>query len=407
MFKRIARRIAMLALAVAAAPPVRAAEPAAATAQPSAEDYRADALALVPMIAENYAYLDRFPDGKVPTSPKLRAEAEAVRDRASLIRYAERQLMAIADHHAITGPSLPDSWGLVPSFADLWIERDAAGDYRVTAVKPGTPAGRAGIAPGSKLVAVGGVATAQAVDAFWADLGLTTTAWNADFAARVLATGLRDRPRHLTIEDPSGTRRELTLDNLYAAPQPDEPPVDVRQDGVGWTIHFANSLGDNGTIAAFDAAMAQVPPGAPLTIDLTDTPSGGNTAVARAVMGWFVIKDTPYQVHSLPGEFRETGIERKWIELVMPRAGKFHPGPVRVLVGRWTGSMGEGLAVGLAACGATLEGDRMAGLRGAIYDLTLDKTGFVFKLPVERIETVDGVPREDVVPKPVEASARR
>jgi len=42
----------------------------------------------------------------------------------------------------------------------------------------------------------------------------------------------------------------------------------------------------------------------------------------------------------------------------------------------------------------------MAGLRGAIYDLTLDKTGFVFKLPVERIQTVNGIPREDVVPEP-------
>jgi carboxyl-terminal processing protease len=58
----------------------------------------------------------------MPMSDKLRAEADAVDSRDALIRYAERALAALADHHAITGSSLADSWALVPSYSDLWVE---------------------------------------------------------------------------------------------------------------------------------------------------------------------------------------------------------------------------------------------------------------------------------------------
>ena len=41
-----------------------------------------------------------------------------------------------------------------------------------------------------------------------------------------------------------------------------------------------------------------------LVIDLRDTASGGNTTMARAVLGWFVTRPTFYQVHNLPAEER-------------------------------------------------------------------------------------------------------
>jgi carboxyl-terminal processing protease len=136
-------------------------------------------------------------------------------------------------------------------------------------------------------------------------------------------------------------------------------------------------------------------------LDLTGTPSGGNTTVARAVLGWFVGKPTFYQVHNLPAEERKTGIARQWVEQVLPRAGKRHRGPVTVRVGRWTGSMGEGLAIGFAAIGARVEGERMAGLLGAIYDYRLEHSGKVIKFPTERLSAVDGTPREKFVPEPI------
>jgi carboxyl-terminal processing protease len=360
-------------------------------------DYAADARSIEKLVNDDYGYLERFEGGRMPVSDKLRAEAAAVNSRETLIRYAERALATLADHHAITGSSLADSWALVPSYSDLWIERRGA-DYLITAVREHSPAEQAQVRAGDRLVAVGGVPIAQAVEAFWADLGLAVTPERAEYAARVLAAGHRNVPRSRGVARGAEVR-ELTLPNLYAVQPHDRPPVTV----TGTTIRFNDSLGDNDTTAAFDAAMANLPPNARVTIDLTDTASGGNTAVARGIMSWFVEKPASYQMHLLPAEERQTGVARRWIEQVLPRAGKRHPGPVTVRVGRWTGSMGEGLAIGFDAIGARVEGGTMAGLLGAVYDYKLEQSGLVIKFPVERLFHVNGTPRERFVPHPSNA----
>ena len=117
-------------------------------------------------------------------------------------------------------------------------------------------------------------------------------------------------------------------------------------------------------------------------------------------MGWFVDAPTAYQIHNLPAEERETGVPRQWIEQVLPRPGKRHRGPVTVRVGRWTGSMGEGLAIGLDALGADVVGGPMACLLGAINDHPLPNSGMVIKLPTERLYAVDGTSREAFRPRP-------
>ncbi|WP_439471107.1 S41 family peptidase [Brevundimonas sp.] len=363
----------------------------AQTAELPPEAYRADALSIEGLINSQYAYPERFPGGVMPMSDRLRAEAAAVHDRSSLLRYAGHAITALADHHAITGSAFSDDWGLVPSYSDLWIERNGA-VWRITAVREGSPAEAVGVRVGETLDAVGGVATGEAVRAFWAELGLESGGERDGYAARVLAAGRRDRARDLTV---SG--RRLSLPNLYMA-STDCPPLTVSEAGDRLTVRFNDSLGDSATIAAFDAAMARVRPGQTVVLDLTDTASGGNTSVARAVMGWFVSEARPYQVHNLPAEERETGVPRQWVEQVLPRPGKWFGGPIVVRVGRWTGSMGEGLAVGMDALGARVEGYRMAGLLGAVYDLRLEHSGLVIKIPVERLYAVDGTPREAFVP---------
>jgi carboxyl-terminal processing protease len=190
----------------------------------------------------------------------------------------------------------------------------------------------------------------------------------------------------------------MDLPNLYSNWRPDRPLVTVTSDGAATRIKFNDSLGESETIAAFDAAMGQANRGRSLIIDLTDTASGGNTSVARAILGWFVRRPSFYQVHNLPSEERETGIARQWVEQVLPRQGKYWGGPVTVRVGRWTGSMGEGIAIGFAALGKRVEGSRMAGLLGAVYDYRLERSGQVIKFPSERLSAVDGTPREQFVP---------
>jgi len=361
-------------------------------------DFAADARSIETIVNEQYAYLDRFPGGRMPMTDKLRAEANAVSTARELVRYSERALALLADHHAITGSSTKESWAVVPSYSDLWVERQG-GDYVVEQVRADTPASQAGIQAGDRLVSVNGVPFAMAVANFWADLGTTGGADRDAYAARVLAAGRRDRPRQLTIQTGKAAPRTLTLPNLYYRNLLDRPLISASEKGQELVVQIHDSLGNEATIQGFDRVMERAKPGQPIVIDLTDTPSGGNTTVARGIMGWFVSKPTFYQMHRLPAEERESGIARQWVEQVLPRAGKHHSGPVTVRVGRWTGSMGEGLAIGFDAIGARVEGSAMAGLLGAIYDHRLERSGQMIKIPTERLYAVDGTPREGFVPR--------
>lgn len=368
---------------------------AAIAAEP--EEFRQDAQLLERLVGDQYAYLDRLPDGDFELTPTLRVEAEEVKTRGELIRFAERALTLLADHHVITGASLSDSWAVFPSYGDLWIERHG-NDYVVEQVREESPASKAGIKAGDHIVGIGGLPTQSAVEAFWKDLGVLDEGADENYAARILAAGRRDRTRKLTVRHGSDELREMELPNLYSLDKIDQRPLSLSNQNESLVIKFNDSLGRDDTIAAFDQIMAAAASDQPVIIDLTDTASGGNTNVARGIMGWFVEHPTAYQIHDLPAEMRRTGIARQWIEQVLPREGKYHSGTVTVRVGRWTGSMGEGLAIGFHSMGVAVQGSRMAGLLGAVYDERLPNSGLVVKLPVERLYAVDGTPREKFEP---------
>lgn len=363
-----------------------------------APDYQNAARSLDEAIKQRYAYLDKLPSGVVPQSKVLSAERAAATDRKGLLRYAEDRMASLADHHAITGSSFADSWAVIPTYADLWVV-EQGGIYTIDAVRAHSAAAAAGINRGDRIVSVDNIQTKTAVAEFWRKLGLDVTPRRAAYAARVLAAGRRDRVRHLGILGSTATVRVITLPTLYKE-EHDMPLISTSTEHGVLTIHFNNSLGDDNTINAFDQLMSNIPREGDLNLDLRETPSGGNTTVARAIMGWFVDHARGYQVHNRPEEERSTGIAHQWIEEVLPRLGKHRDRLPTVLVGRWTGSMGEGLAIGFAAIGASVTGDRMAGLNGAVEDIALGDTGVSVKLPTERLMTITGLPREDFRPYP-------
>lgn len=363
-------------------------------------DHAVAARKLDAVIAENYAYRDHLPHGELPQSDVLTAERDAVRDDRTLLAYAERRIASLADHHAITGRSFRDSWAVVPTYADLWIV--ANGDrFVVDAVRSGSPAKEAGVIAGDIIIAVQGVPMGRAVTSFWADLGLDETPERKDYAARVLVAGRRDRARQITIKTRAGAVRNLVLPSIYALEQEQLAPLRICNASGHTVIRFNNRLGDLATINAFDEAMRTVPDGNALVLDLRDTPSGGNSTVARAMMGWFVAEPRGYQIHNRPAEERETGIPRQWLEQVLPRHGMHRPSLPDIVVGRWTGSMGEGIAIGFAALGAKVLGTQMAGLKGAVEDLQAGQADLFVKLPTERLLTPSGLPREAFVPEPL------
>jgi len=242
---------------------------------------------------------------------------------------------------------------------------------------------------------------ADAVDARLGRSYAHSTATARDWALRAVLAGRHGERRILRLRQGQVERTaQLPGDDQVAAAGPPVTSSEIRP-GIGY-VRFNDSLGDSATVQAFDHALEALRGTRALIIDLRNTPSGGNTMVGRGVLGRFVSRDSPYQKHVLPSEERDTGIRRSWLELVSPRMGLTYRQPVAVLVDRWTGSMGEGVAIGFdATIGATIVGTPMAGLLGATDRIMLPGTGIGINVPMERLYHVGGTPREAFQPKVV------
>ncbi len=327
-----------------------------------------------------------------------RADLAKVKTRSELIAVFERVLDELYDAHAQLTVNTADSPRLVPSGADIWAEWQG-GRALVGEVREGSDAQRSGIRAGAEILALDGVPIAEAVRA---RIGRSLRSIDDNvrsWALRAVLAGFHDQQRRIQFR----SRETVSLASLPAADQFLDRDVRltsrVLPNNVGY-IRLHDSLGDQRVLGEFDSALGRYASTAGLILDLRDTPSGGNSTVARAILGRFVSTEKPYQKHLLPSEERQTGVRRSWLELVTPRGPLRYPHPVVVLVGRWTGSMGEGLAIGFDAVEvATIVGTPMAQLLGATYHFELPQSRFGVNIPAEKLFHVQGTPREAFVPK--------
>ena len=385
-----ARRGALVLCLAAALPAATAPQAAQAPAQATVPDTRCTAAraATTDFEVASRALRSRmaYPPGGGVGWPALleplQRAAPQVHDERAQLRLMERLVYSLGDHHAHLSTNDSPSPRLVPSGASVWVEA-RAGQLVLSEVRAGSPARLAGLREGMVIASIDGKAPAgliappaapgraAAMQAFAARVALAGT----HAAGALLVTG-GSEPMQLRIE-----------------PQPsqDEPPVTLdwpRPDIA--RLRLNNSLGNDALPVAFDAAMASARRARAILLDLRDTPSGGDSEYAKPVMAWFVAGNRAYQQH-------QRG-KRRWLERVQGRADAWH-GQLLVLVDHWTGSMGEGTAIGLqAAAGATLVGTRMAGLRGAIEAVDLPCLRVALRFPAERLYTVKGEPRELVQP---------
>jgi C-terminal processing protease CtpA/Prc len=369
---------------------VRAAEP---------PDYSADFDAFCSFVGENYAYFDlkKTDWGKVCAAYRPRAVAAS--ERTGFITVLEQALGQLYDQHAHLATSTKMSPRLVPTNAQLWAEWD--GERALVAeVRPQSAAYRAGLRPGMRVLAINGEPLSAAVAALTPRFLGAPDPQARSWALQVALAGRQGESSTLLQIDAGAGQPAIARQIRYdtaAAKQDGALSFRRIDDTIGY-IRINNSLGDSATIAAFDQALDQLADSRALVLDLRDTPSGGNSLVARGIMGRLVGDAQPYQTHELVAEARNYGVRRRWTEYVMPR-GAHYSAPVVVLAGRWTGSMGEGIAIGLnAARQAPVLGTPMARLLGALDELRLPTSGITLRLPTEKLFHVDGTPREAFLP---------
>lgn len=341
-----------------------------------------------------YAYFDRKATDWPCVRQRYGPEAAKAASPGDFITLIERALDELYDPHTHLKVNTPRSTRLVPSGLDVWAEWQD-GRAVITQLRPGFSAEQAGLRTGMRLLTVGDVPIEEAVHRRIGACVRKDDPGARRWALLALLAGAHDTPRRIEVEGPDGNPRLFELDrpeDLRVGAIPPGAKVAGRMlDGsIGYLQ--VRDLGSDETLPLFDAALHALRDTRALILDLRDTPGGGNTSVAEPMLSRFVESTQGYQ-RILPrgGE--------PWVRTVSPR-GPAYRAPLVVLVARWTGSMAEGMAIGLDGMErATVVGTRMAGLNGAVFDLELPNTRIRLAYAGEKLSHVDGTPREDFMPR--------
>ncbi|MBS1604642.1 MAG: peptidase [Bacteroidetes bacterium] len=353
--------------------------------------YREDFNYFWQTVNDNYCYFEKKQIDWNRIREIYGPRIDTVGSRESFIGVMEGALYELYDHHCTLRTRNRLSRRLVPTGTDVWAGFEG-GRPVITEVRKGFGAEKAGIKAGMEVVAVDGVPVSKAIEAF---LPHTVNDESRSFALRLLLAGDHVNKRRFTLKDREviadyyPDKDGLQLEDVqYAAWVESESLGDI-----GY-IKVNNFLFDRAIIPRFDSVLDGLLSKKALIVDLRETPSGGNTTVARAILGRFIDTDRFYQKHELYAEEKATGVKRSWEEIVSPR-GRRYTGRVVVLADHWNGSIGEGITIAFDGMErATVIGTELARLNGAVDGFEMPNTGIGFTIATERLYHVNGTPRE-------------
>lgn len=366
--------------------------------EPSRDKYVQDFDEAWTFVRNTYAYFGDHVDWK-NARDVLRPRAAQVQDRQAFIGLLEELIEHLCDHHAHLGVNTQSSPRLIPSGSDLWAEHRNGVAY-ISDVRSGSNAERAGLQPEMRIISINDRPTYEAVTRRLPDGLSSENSIVRDWALRTLLAGRHNAPVSVEVSD--GEIDRTVKFEPGGWDRPNEPlSARILESNIGY-VRIHDSLGSEATGSAWDAALDDLNGTKGLILDLRDTPGGGNSDVARALFGRLITGVLPYQRHELPGKDHRGEVRRSWVERVKPRGRSPYDKPIAVLVGRWTASMGEGVAIGLDGMQrAKVFGSAMARLRGATYSRRLTHTKVPVQVPAERLYHLDGTPREAFIPEQV------
>lgn len=313
-----------------------------------------------------------------------------------------RASYAFTDPHLGFGPYTDTDFNIIPTSSDLQVDHHD-GDYFVIDVRAGSAAFKAGIRPGWALTQADGQALQPQILSVFQGLIDNPNDVQQDYVATLIANGRRGEDRNLTFLDATGSARAVALANPreQARTVMNSDPITMQwietdRTKIAW-VRINNRLGDNDLILKFDTVMQDIQEADGLILDLRNTPSGGNTEVGRSIMGHFTAEAKPYQMHERPSLQREFTVPRRFVEYVLPRQPYFDPNRTVVLGGYWTGSMGEGLVIGMDAIGVHTVASDMGDLLGAMSNFSFARGAINLSIPTETLFHIDGTPREHFI----------
>lgn len=352
-------------------------------------------------IEEEYCYFNKkqtdWEKVKLIYAPMI----DTVKSRDAFVTVLESAIGELYDHHCGLHTNTAVSRRLVPTSTDVWAEY-LNGVPTISEVRKKTGADSCGIVAGMEVLSVDDIPVEKAIFPFLPKSLKEPDTEAKAFALRSLLAGDHIHPRKFLLKYKNNTTAYFPDKaglNMEKFSYPGKLETNLYGD-IGY-IKINNCLYDNGLIAAFDSVMSTMNKTKGLILDLRETPSGGNTAVARAILGWFINKEHFYQRHEYYAEEKQNGIKRSWEEIVSPRKNKYYDKPLAILVNHWTGSIAEGITIGFDALqrkNTTIIGTTMARLNGAVYSYEMPNTKIGFSFVAERLYHINGLPREQYIP---------
>lgn len=352
-------------------------------------------------IKENYAYFDQKQTDWDKVKSVYLPQAEKANSRDELVTIFENTLEELYDNHFSLNTNLKTSTRLEPTGLDLWAEW-INGKAIITEVRKGFSAEKAGARNGMEILSINSIPIEKAVNERIGKCLIKTDIEAKNYALKQLLAGnyivkrviqvkSNGKNQVLNLDEPNGN---LTDDHKYNSLL----EFKTLKGNIGY-IKINNSLGETEVISLFDSALTKLKTTKALIFDLRETPSGGNSIVARGFMSRFITKEMPYQKHVAPQEEKEFKIKRSWMEIVSPRGPFTYKNKLVILVNHWTGSMGEGITIGFDALKrARVIGTKMAGLKGSISGFQTTNIKIPYSFPTEQLFHINGTPRENYVP---------
>ena len=350
-------------------------------------------------VNDNFSYFGRQKTNWEKVRTIYQSVVDTIKNEDDFIHLLEAANNELYNGHVLLNRNTNSSNRLIPTGADLKVIYKN-NTYIIGEIRAGFNADLCGLSSGMIITKFNDVPIDQAVSKL---LPKSVAAFENpmyEYAATFLLAGTHDTKRKITVLV-NGVEKSFYPDNIPNKTEEKYSTVfesKTLSQNIGY-IKINNSLGNSDLIEAFDKALDGMMNTNGLILDLRETPSGGTTIIARAIMSRFINEELPYQKHIYTAEEKETGIRRSTLELVSPR-GKIYTKPLAVLVNYWTASMGEGIAIGLEGMHrAKIMGTNMAGLLGEIFSFETPDLKIPFSFPCVQLQTVDGQPRENFVPE--------
>ena len=327
-----------------------------------------------------YAYFDEKRTEWDRVNEIYRPQLHTISTKVEFVALLERVLEELYDDHIHLNTHTASSPNIVPSRTDVWAEW-IGGRAIVTGIRPGFPADAAGLRHGMEILRFNGMPIEDAVHKRMGRSFVQADDEIRGWTLRNVLAGYRNQIRTIEFSDRGETRRVTIppdqFDIAYDSQQRSKLESRILDDRIGY-MAINGTLVDNGLLKSFDSVLEELSETDGLILDLRRV-GGGNTGVVEGIIGRLIDRERVYQ-RTVPRN------GAPFLSRVRPRGEWQYEQPLVVLVNRWTGSAGEGLAISLDAIDrATVVGTKMAGLEGSVYTMRMPNTGIGFQCTKQKI----------------------